>query len=99
MNTEAEKLPKLQSMSFSIEAVVISSQSEADNTSTAVAAAGRSPESVLGELQIVEVEEERRRGAVLWYSQLHSPHIVHRLAGFSNSDINVQQYLLFGGGF
>ena len=53
-------------MSFSIEAVVISSQSEADNTSsTAVAAAGRSPESVLGELQIVEVEEERRRGAVL----------------------------------
>ena len=51
MNSEAGKLQNLQSMSSSIEAVVISSQSEADNTSsTAVAAAGRSPESVLGEL-------------------------------------------------
>ena len=65
-NEEAGKLQNLRSMSSSIEAVVISSQSEADNTSsTAVAAAGRSPESVLGELQIVEVEEEWRRGAVL----------------------------------
>ena len=61
---------------------------------TPAAAAGRSSESVVGELQIVEVEEERRRGVVLWYSQLHSPHIVHRLAGFSNSDINVDTAIL-----
>ena len=34
MNSEAGKLQNLQSMSSSIEAVVISSQSEADNTSS-----------------------------------------------------------------
>ena len=50
-NEFRSRIQNLQSMSSSIEAVVISSQSEADNTSsTAVAAAGRSPESVLGEL-------------------------------------------------
>ena len=54
------KAQNLKSMSSTIEAVVISSQSEADNTSSS-----SGPESVVGELQIVEVEEERRRGVVL----------------------------------